>query len=97
MVGEDLDPLHEVFYQDASFSFIGLGPDRLHIEIGKDASHLFEADLQVRLETLLVTFKGQTKLTDLAKLCDEMAGNKPARKSGLNSAIIDVGMLRATF
>ena len=36
-------------------------------------------------------------LSDLAKLSDEMAAKKRARKRVPESAIIDVGMLRAVF
>ncbi|NNN20077.1 MAG: hypothetical protein HKL84_09545 [Acidimicrobiaceae bacterium] len=39
----------------------------------------------------------RTKLANLGQLSDEMATIKCVRRSGLNLAIIDVGILRATF
>jgi hypothetical protein len=39
VIGENLDPCQEVLHKDAPLAFVGLGPDRVHVEIREDARH----------------------------------------------------------
>jgi len=52
------------------------------------------------LESPAAIFKdpvARSKLADFAKLGDEMAAKKRARRRVPEAAVIDVGLLRATF
>jgi hypothetical protein len=54
VIGKYLDPLQQILNQDATLAILGLCPHRVHVQVSEHACDLFESNLQVALESLLL-------------------------------------------